>query len=351
MAPTTLGIIRYKVQGLSKTAKMEFFKINDIPLLTACINLTQQLFPTASYFNTIAGKLDYFVPWFLVGVPSHLPQHTTQFLKPFASILDECDKWETSADETSLASSEILFNETGPTRRPLKRSAPKPIVFSRANKTKEERILNSSNSGTISFGQYSEQEIIFPDSYEGLLEPIPKINGIPKCSNGSTFCEDFDLYPYHHFKELLEKQAIDKEFYFGKEDIPADLEKRIGIEDDMFLCSGVTREIFPRVAQNKDNEWKLIVNQGGEGGYVQGIRIEMCRGNNNRPCNIIGELPLGYSSVCKQKYYYRRLLTTNKDGTTFSSDFFRMPSACCCSYERNVDFMAARSAAVGGSTR
>ncbi|XP_018564202.1 protein spaetzle isoform X2 [Anoplophora glabripennis] len=225
-----------------------------------------------------------------------------------------------------------LINETiagDSLRRPL-REAPE---IKSSNKTKEERILNTSNRrGSISFGGLSEQDIIFPDSFELIYEPIPRIDGAPKCADGSTFCENFDSYPYLHLKDILRTHKINKDFFFGEDEMPPELEKRIGAEEETFVCGAVDRIIFPKIGKNKNKEWKYIVNQGREEGYVQGIRAETCR-HQNAPCDIIGELPEGYRTSCKQKYIYRRLMSLNENGTPVP-DTFQLPSACCCSYKR-----------------
>ncbi|KAJ8933676.1 hypothetical protein NQ318_009963 [Aromia moschata] len=258
----------------------------------------------------------------------------------------------------------VFFYETV-TPKKTSRPVPKPIHFEKSNKTKEERILNTSNRapltrvtqlpfppfilpqlptstrstapGPIAFEKISEQDIVFPDTFEVYFEPVQRIDGPPRCAEDGTFCENFDAYPYLHLKGVLQKQEVDKEFFFGEDEIPVELEKRIGSDEDSFLCSGISRVVFPKVGKNKDNEWKFIVNQGKEDGYVQGVRIETCRSKDG-PCDIIGELPQGYRSVCKQKYIYRRMLSVKDDGS-FIPDTFQLPSSCCCSYKRDVDFL------------
>lgn len=56
-------------------------------------------------------------------------------------------------------------------------------------------------------------------------------------------------------------------------------------------------------------------------------------------CDLIGELPDGYETSCKQKYIYRRLLSVGDEGDPVV-DSFEIPSACCCAYKRNLDFLA-----------
>ncbi|KAJ8933677.1 hypothetical protein NQ318_009964, partial [Aromia moschata] len=165
---------------------------------------------------------------------------------------------------------------------------------------------------------------------QNISEPVPRINGPPRCANGGTFCENFDDYPYRHLKDELQKQEVDKGF-FGEDQVPIEPNTRID-DEGAFLCSGTERVIFPKVGKNKNNEWRFIVNQGWEDGYVQGVQVETCK--RKGPCNIIGELPQGYTSVCQQKYVYRRLLSLKEDGT-FAVDSFQLPSSCCCAYKKD----------------
>ncbi|KAJ8985648.1 hypothetical protein NQ317_015144, partial [Molorchus minor] len=200
----------------------------------------------------------------------------------------------------------------------------------------------SVNTMTRPFEPFEQLDILFPEEMDEVV-PVPRIHGTPRCAEGSTFCENFESYPYRHLKHLLDRNAVDKKLYFGKDESPAEFNSRTDDEGDDFLCSGMTREIFPKLAQNKNDEWRIIVNQGKRDGYVQGLRIELCR-REGAPCNMIGDLPLGYRSVCKQKYMYRRLLSVDADGS-FIADSFKMPSSCCCSYRRDMGFMS-RSALV-----
>lgn len=54
----------------------------------------------------------------------------------------------------------------------------------------------------------------------------------------------------------------------------------------------------------------------------------ICR-KKDTTCNVIGNLPLGYKSICKQKYIQRELLSISSNGS-MSPDTFLLPSSCCC---------------------
>ncbi|CAG9818071.1 unnamed protein product [Phaedon cochleariae] len=211
-------------------------------------------------------------------------------------------------------------------------------------RTKERILTHRRKDG--SFAGLSEQDIIFPDSFELIFEPLPKIDGAPKCADDSTFCENIDSYPYHHLKDVLQKNTLYKEL-FGTDEAPVEISNRVGGEDDRYVCGAFERTIFPQVGMNKDNKWKFIINQGEKDGFVQGIRIETCR-KPDTPCDIIGDLPNGYVTSCKQKYVYRRLLALNDTGAPVP-DSFKIPSSCCCSYKRDFDILARFGSAVKSS--
>ncbi|KAG8223851.1 hypothetical protein J437_LFUL007872 [Ladona fulva] len=57
-------------------------------------------------------------------------------------------------------------------------------------------------------------------------------------------------------------------------------------------------------------------------------------------CSLTEGFPLGYKTVCRQKYIYRRLLALNEDGKTHS-DMFRLPSCCAC-FLKSINDIAER---------
>lgn len=124
----------------------------------------------------------------------------------------------------------------------------------------------------------SNQQIIFPDSYELLSKPISRIETTPPCANGLSFCEDIDSYPYDQLKTVLQKKPAEKDF-FGVDEAPSEIiANRLGGEpdDQPFICAAAETTIFPKVALNKNYKWKYIINQGDSDKYIQGVRIETC---------------------------------------------------------------------------
>lgn len=130
--------------------------------------------------------------------------------------------------------------------------------------------------GLISISDFSEQDIVFPDSDESSWhEPLPQIVGAPKCAKGETFCEHFDPYPRDRLKAILQKNTLYKDMW-GKDEAPIELSNRVGGDEDRFVCGYLERVIFPKVGKNKNKKWKYIINQEDDG-FIQGVRIETCR--------------------------------------------------------------------------
>lgn len=145
---------------------------------------------------------------------------------------------------------------------------------------------------------------------------------IPSC-RGSTFCEKVDSYPEDVVNTAIQRNESIK--YLAAIDILSDISQRIDFMDDSPLCQSNERVIFPKSAMNKDNEWKYVANQEN---FKQGIRVEVCE-KQDSTCNVIGNLPLGYKSICKQKFIQRELLSVSLNGSV-SLDTFLFPSSCCC---------------------
>ncbi|XP_044756806.1 protein spaetzle-like isoform X2 [Coccinella septempunctata] len=226
---------------------------------------------------------------------------------------------------------------------PHPRSRPRNVEAVPVNKTISERIaklriISLTSNTSKEARNRTDQEVVFPEDYDVLFDPIPRINGIPKCSKGDTFCEDFEAYPRHHLRQVLSQKEGLREFFGKDEEAPFIVNRHGGLEESVnYLCPSVERTVFPKVGKNKNNKWKYIINQA-EDGYIQGVRVETCR-RRNAPCDIISDLPLGYITSCKQKYIYRRLLSVSDLGAP-TPDTFQLPSACCCSYKRDMDFLA-----------
>ncbi|XP_018321852.1 protein spaetzle-like isoform X2 [Agrilus planipennis] len=175
-------------------------------------------------------------------------------------------------------------------------------------------------------------DFVFPNSSEDESDSIIRP---PKCRSDDTFCEEVDYYPTQQLTRILSRASVDKGF-FGEDEAPPEIANRLGETEDMFFCTSLEKVISPKVAKNKNDKWRYIVNIDTDK-YVQKIRVEVCS-NPNGPCNLLSDPPSGYIVFCKQKFMFRRLLAVTDTGTP-EPDTFQLPSACCCAYKRDPDFL------------
>nr|XP_023015839.1 protein spaetzle-like [Leptinotarsa decemlineata] len=173
-------------------------------------------------------------------------------------------------------------------------------------------------------GGSPEIDVVFPEEDESSVI-LPKIDGIPPCANGSTFCESFVPYPKEKVKEIMQKYNVFKEF-FGVDEPPEEFETRDDSQTQ-FVCSSMKYTVFPVLAKNTRSEFKFIVNNKEEG-YAQGVQVEICS-RENKPCDVVNA-PNGLITTCKQKYMKRRLLSIDDEGVP-QLDTFLLPWACACS--------------------
>ncbi|XP_045468637.1 protein spaetzle-like isoform X2 [Harmonia axyridis] len=165
---------------------------------------------------------------------------------------------------------------------------------------------------------------------------IPEVD-LSKCP-GDTFCEEAENYPYTEVDhQLAQAGEAEYKFMFGVDEI--ELATKMDHSMDRVdvggtdphsvirpICESKTKVIFPRIAKNKYQQWKYVVNQGVE--RVQGIAVEWCSGMG-RQCSYLRSSHRYMFPVCGQKYSYRRLLSISHDGI-LESDIFEFPVACIC---------------------
>lgn len=187
----------------------------------------------------------------------------------------------------------------------------------------------------------STQDIIFPDSFENLFDPITRLEAMPQCAEGGLYCEDIPTYPYHQIRDTLRRTTVNNDLFYDDEvDAPKEIANRISGPEEKFICKSIERTIYPKVGMTKNNKWKYIINQNQEG-YIQGVRVETCLFPDNE-CDLSQHMPLGVVTSCKQKYVTRRMMSLADDGVPLP-DIFLMPSACCCSYRMVNPLLRARN--------
>ncbi|XP_076752327.1 uncharacterized protein LOC143424250 [Xylocopa sonorina] len=153
--------------------------------------------------------------------------------------------------------------------------------------------------------------IIFPTGQTGRL---------PSCK-GSTYCEYADSYPEDVVTRALQRNETLK--YLANEEVIIDIEQRINM-DETVLCPSTEEIVYPREAMNKDNEWKIIINQHN---FKQGVRVEKCSQESSN-CKLINGFAQGYKTICKQKYVYKQLRALSANDVI--DDNFKFPASCCC---------------------
>ncbi|XP_057330765.1 protein spaetzle-like isoform X2 [Microplitis mediator] len=156
-----------------------------------------------------------------------------------------------------------------------------------------------------------------PKDFKNKTELLP-----PKC-DGRKFCEQVPYYPNDIIKKELQLKSDLK--LLETKDEPLTLKTRFNEIESDSLCNSVRKDVFPRVAVNKDGEWKYIINNDD---FVQRVSVEICE-DESTSCKFIDGFADGYESTCKQKYIYKKLAAISQDGIA-SPDWFEMPVSCCC---------------------
>ncbi|XP_076662519.1 protein spaetzle 5 [Halictus rubicundus] len=217
----------------------------------------------------------------------------------------------TKSTETSVESdppdSEELSVENGGSLRRDRRDA-------------RDRFSKSSfrRSFTDTYGMQSDAKFVFPE--EDTAQPVQRV---PVCE-GSTYCTEVDNYPEQIVNAALRRNESLK--YLAYVDaVSSDLVQRINVDDEMPLCISSEQVIFPKAAENKDNEWKFVVNQKD---FQQGVRIEKCS-QENTDCRLVNGPGVNYKATCRQKFVYRQLTAVLENGSVVT-DTFKFPSSCCC---------------------
>ncbi|KAK2725952.1 uncharacterized protein LOC136032190 isoform X1 [Artemia franciscana] len=288
----------------------------------------------------------------------------------------------------SLGFQKVIQSATKkPTRHKPLNFKPDKIVFgpSIINKTKiydenaDVEVLPSLKPG----GRTKEDMVFFPDDVELIttsetpsdrsdqddqLQGQPSFEAKP-CAN-DVMCDDSEEYPgdavlrrvlsnFEAVKEFFRQEAdvsvsnsnanihrtasipfkpaiLDTDQPFSKLQASIDIGTRRGQGnspldpyyevDEKPLCIAESITRYPRRAKTASDNWLLVVNHEN---YTQGVRIEKCVAENSE-CFLGDQLaPLGYKTVCRQKFAYRKLLAITPDGRTIAESF-STPSCCTC---------------------
>ncbi|XP_015127850.1 uncharacterized protein LOC107048917 [Diachasma alloeum] len=167
---------------------------------------------------------------------------------------------------------------------------------------------------------YIGDRIVFPEN--GVMSSVKKDRRGPTCRRG-TFCEDTPSYPIELINRAI-RSDTNLKYLQVKDELEATVSLRTsGLEE--VLCESKKQLVRPRVAKNKNSEWRYIVNTDN---FTQAIGVETCD-NNDSPCKLVDNFAGGYRTMCKQNYIYRELVAVGSDNK-IATEKFQIPASCCC---------------------
>ncbi|XP_047526219.1 protein spaetzle isoform X2 [Pieris napi] len=152
---------------------------------------------------------------------------------------------------------------------------------------------------------------------------------IPDDCKTLGICEDIPNYPADIISSAIQQIESENKYRFNKDVLePPQLAERIGPEEETIdLCSSMERIFVPKVAQDINKDWFLIVNDKQK--PRQTFRVEICRGGENATCSSIAFFQKGYRGSCVQKYVLRNMIALN-DKNEIIERPFQVPSCCSC---------------------
>ncbi|XP_048263905.1 protein spaetzle isoform X2 [Bombus terrestris] len=165
--------------------------------------------------------------------------------------------------------------------------------------------------------------IAFLDDHAASIQP--RVGSVIPSCKGQSYCEDVPNYPTNLVKDIIARNP--HLVNYSSVDMIDMLKPRLGedsVETESF-CASSEHVVLPKTAENMNNEWKYILNNEE---LKQGVRIEKCI-NEGQRCSIKYGIPMGYETICKQKFVYNQLLGLEDDGSV-AYQHFRFPSSCCC---------------------
>ncbi|XP_050664121.1 protein spaetzle [Leptidea sinapis] len=172
-----------------------------------------------------------------------------------------------------------------------------------------------------------DSSIVFPDlsarSGNDLALQIPD-----ECKRVGI-CEDLPDYPVDVVTEVLHRLDRENKTKFNHDVLEApQIAERISPGDEAIeLCPSSEKLFVPKVAQDVNKDWFIIVNE--EKRPRQTFRVEICRGGENSACSPIAYFQKGYQASCIQKYVLRTMVALNEKNQVIERPF-QVPSCCSC---------------------
>ncbi|GFU37107.1 hypothetical protein NPIL_591671 [Nephila pilipes] len=198
------------------------------------------------------------------------------------------------------------------------------------NKSERAILFPETNVTEHSLPVFPDPVVEYLERREQLLVPPTDRFGRPLCVNkaGDTFCEEVENYPEIEIRKVIKYSSEEFTELFGTMAVSS---RKFSDDDEETLCPQRSKIFQPKAAVNENDQWAYVVNDID---YVQTVTAEICVGDEE-PCRYLdGTLPVGVSSVCKQKYAYKRLVALHPSKKKTYTDAFRFPSCCVC-YVRN----------------
>lgn len=180
-----------------------------------------------------------------------------------------------------------------------------------------------------------------------IVFPLEKPDGIvtdqalptPVCKN-DTFCEDPPNYP-SVLVDVALRMNRDLQYFPSSDMVPEINNRARTQQNDAALCQSYEAVIYPKAAENINNELMFVVNQAN---FRQGVRVERCKqGVEKAACDLIDDIQVWFTTTCKQKYIYRQLVAISSTGEV-KPETFRFPASCCCHVKRDAKFFEVRMA-------
>ncbi|XP_038223031.1 protein spaetzle-like isoform X1 [Zerene cesonia] len=172
-----------------------------------------------------------------------------------------------------------------------------------------------------------ESPIVFPDltSRSGSDFALQ----IPEECRRLGICEDIPNYPEDIVYNVIQQIERDNKTKFNRDVLePPQIAERIGPEEETIdLCVSSERIFVPKVAQDVNKDWYIIVNDKQK--PRQTFRVEICKGGESASCSSIAFFQKGYEAKCIQKYVLRNMIALDDQNEVIERPF-QVPSCCSC---------------------
>ncbi|CAH1992779.1 unnamed protein product [Acanthoscelides obtectus] len=158
-----------------------------------------------------------------------------------------------------------------------------------------------------------------------------------------SLCDSPAFYPEDRIRKLLERKKKRFQILSGTVITPTSdpkgLVPQVRFDDSRDfknLCDTKLETILPKSGIDEKGVQRYIINQPD---FKQAIIFETCK--NESPC-VQEMMPMGYQTLCQQKYSKIRLLTFTENEaekckgkrSTMEYITFRVPSTCVCTITR-----------------